>query len=352
MDEIKLTPEEATARLRRGGFVLCMDVPAEREIGCDCVMWQVGAKFQGLKMIPPGIHLLVYEAGHGSRIAEFVAINAGDVIVRRWDPVQEDIAPNSGFPEDQVERLVHGVRNNDFDGSMGPYPVNMEKLWARSAGFITLENLTRAGVPPGTRILPGDPDEDERQKKEGAIAPYFADQGRVARFTPLWPGAPAEATGSQRRRVDGMSAAEVTAFNMDSSARLLAVIEQHCGGNWQLLIGEFQLAFALFSMVSSMAAFQQWRDVLQLFCMCDEALATHPHMFHAFMETLRVHMEHIPEDFFADELAAENFLRPLLARHLANIRAAAGPAASRGKQAAGTAANEPSLPNLARKATQ
>ena len=40
MDDIKLTPEEATARLRRGGFVLCMDVPAEREIGCDCVMWQ------------------------------------------------------------------------------------------------------------------------------------------------------------------------------------------------------------------------------------------------------------------------------------------------------------------------
>ena len=40
MDDIKLTPEEATARLRRGGFVLCMDIPAEREIGCDCVMWQ------------------------------------------------------------------------------------------------------------------------------------------------------------------------------------------------------------------------------------------------------------------------------------------------------------------------
>ena len=72
----------------------------------------MGAKFQGLKMIPPGIHLLVYEAGHASRIAEFVAINAGDVIVRRWDPVQEDIAPNSGFPvrfhfQDNTLHLYH-----------------------------------------------------------------------------------------------------------------------------------------------------------------------------------------------------------------------------------------------------
>jgi hypothetical protein len=72
--------------------------------------------------------------------------------------------------EDQLERLVMGVRNNDFDGSMGAYPVSMEKLWARIGGFITLDTLTRAGIPPGVRILPGDPDEEGSQSngKEGA----------------------------------------------------------------------------------------------------------------------------------------------------------------------------------------
>jgi 3,4-dihydroxy-2-butanone 4-phosphate synthase len=52
MDAIKLTPEEAVARLRRGGFVLCMDLPETREFGCDIMMWQ---GMMTLSMLPEAL---------------------------------------------------------------------------------------------------------------------------------------------------------------------------------------------------------------------------------------------------------------------------------------------------------
>jgi hypothetical protein len=50
---------------------------------------------------------------------------------------------------------------------------------------------------------------------------------------------------------------QVTAFNLDASARLETVLAQSCNGDWTLLLGEFQLAFVLFCGVHSMAAFNQ-----------------------------------------------------------------------------------------------
>lgn len=48
-------------------------------------------------MIPPGLHLLMVGTGHQSRVAEFLDVQQGDVVVRRWDPVLEDLAPGSGM---------------------------------------------------------------------------------------------------------------------------------------------------------------------------------------------------------------------------------------------------------------
>jgi len=57
--------EEAVRRVKSGACVLVLDFPAETDFGIDVRSWTVGPKFKGLKMVPPGIHLLYWDAGHG-----------------------------------------------------------------------------------------------------------------------------------------------------------------------------------------------------------------------------------------------------------------------------------------------
>lgn len=53
--------QELAKRLFEEGAVLVLlDVPERTEFGIDYNCWSVGPKFKGLKMIPPGLHLVYY----------------------------------------------------------------------------------------------------------------------------------------------------------------------------------------------------------------------------------------------------------------------------------------------------
>jgi hypothetical protein len=236
----------------------------------------------------------------------------------------------------QVERYTAAVLNHELDSNLGIYPAALQPKWAALTDLVTDAVLQRCGVACGTRIVAGDPDAVLDHARSAATAtattssssataappqpvvPHFEGLARVATFTPLWPDR--GAVGRARRRVTGMSPAEVTAFNLDASARLQTVLATGCGGDWQLLIGEFQLAFVLFTSVHSMVAFNQWRDVILLCGSCDDAVASNAPLFSRLLRTLRAHLEHVPREFFEDEVAVDNFLQPLLARLLSNIR--------------------------------
>ena len=51
-----LSPSECTALLERSGSLLCLDVPPGTQFGVDYSNWTVGARFMGVKLIPPGVH--------------------------------------------------------------------------------------------------------------------------------------------------------------------------------------------------------------------------------------------------------------------------------------------------------
>ena len=65
----------------------------------------VGPRFQGVKMIPPGVHFLSYQAaGRDGRttpaVSTFLDLAPGSVVVRRWDPAEEGLQPLAD--EDEV----------------------------------------------------------------------------------------------------------------------------------------------------------------------------------------------------------------------------------------------------------
>ena len=52
--------EVARQLFAEGAVLVLLDVPEGTEFGIDYNSWQVGPKFKGIKMIPPGFHFIFY----------------------------------------------------------------------------------------------------------------------------------------------------------------------------------------------------------------------------------------------------------------------------------------------------
>ena len=61
-------------------------------------VYMVGPKFTGVKMIPPGVHFFSYQylpsSGHSPpAVSMFRHLSPKQVVVQRWDPALEGLAP-------------------------------------------------------------------------------------------------------------------------------------------------------------------------------------------------------------------------------------------------------------------
>jgi A1 cistron-splicing factor AAR2 len=60
LEHENLSPEEALRRLDDTASLVCLGVPKGTEFGIDLRSWVVGEHFQGLKLIPPGLHYVYW----------------------------------------------------------------------------------------------------------------------------------------------------------------------------------------------------------------------------------------------------------------------------------------------------
>jgi len=59
---ISMATDQDVARqlFAEGAALVLLDVPERTEFGIDYNCWNVGPKFKGVKMIPPGFHFVFY----------------------------------------------------------------------------------------------------------------------------------------------------------------------------------------------------------------------------------------------------------------------------------------------------
>lgn len=96
-EDIDFIPQDVARKLFEDGAVLIISgIPVGTEFGVDLTSYNVGEKFRGIKMIPPGPHF-VHTSAQGPygdtalRVGFIHHFKRQEIIVREWDDDNEEL---------------------------------------------------------------------------------------------------------------------------------------------------------------------------------------------------------------------------------------------------------------------
>ena len=311
-----------------GGTVLILDGPPPgSEVGVDYKAWQIGERFKGVYGIPPGVHMVYYSCsdvkrgvGLSSRTCFFLQLEPGDVQVFRWDTSTELLQPV--VDEDDAQRYSNMVRGGAFSDGLGPYDTTELEKWTRLSHHISPTVLDR--LEPVHKCI-------------HSTAKWYDSKGEAPTTIPTVFYTPMP----DRRKRKGKTKAvptprEITAYALDRSQALVALIRDQFAGDMFLFLGEMQFSFLCFLLGQSLEAFDQWKAMVALVCTAEslllgtwcsggnpgDAAKTEPAALTSFtasiMPVLLGQLKEMPRDFFHADLTKGNFLRDSL-RNLFSI---------------------------------
>lgn len=109
----QMDPEVAKRLHAEGATLIVLDVPEGTEFGIDYFSWNVGPRFKGVKMIPPGLHFIYYSAVNragqtASRTGLFLYTSRRDIVVLKWSTATEDLVEKA-TNEEEIDRYRQGI---------------------------------------------------------------------------------------------------------------------------------------------------------------------------------------------------------------------------------------------------
>jgi len=339
-ENTNLDPETAKRLFEVGAHLILLNVPVNTEIGVDMNSWNTGPNFKGIKMIPPGVHFIYWssvskEGQVAPRSGFFHEFNSKEVMIKKYNPISESF--DEVIDQEEINRFKVNLKN--LDSNLGAYPYDSWKKWVSLTNKISSITIKRLEPPSGiiqsvTELIPEtfktnrESIKDEEMISESSNQRNVTEEGREneklpkmkckassqIHFTPIPAKYPINSTP-----------AEVTKHSMDSSYQLnqyLEVFQRLYGdvvsnsmsdrNQVDEILGELQFSFICFLVAQNYDAFEQWKQLLKMFCTCDEALANHTHLYMTLISDLHFQIREVPEDFFVDIVSSNNFLVALL----------------------------------------
>ncbi|KAE9614883.1 putative A1 cistron-splicing factor, AAR2 [Lupinus albus] len=285
--------ETALKLVRHGVTLLFLDVPPYTLLGVDTQVFNPGPIFKGIKMIPPGPHIVYYRSssregnGFSPIIGFFIDAGPSEVIVRKWDYQEERLVKIS---EEEEERYTLAVKNLEFDRQLGPYNLANYGEWKRLSNFITKSSIKRLEPIGGEISVVCENDVVRNTPKtsmEEALDKQLNIDNSATSFRKYQTKGCYYTTIPRLGKCKGVSVQELTSLNLDKTQLLETLLAKDYGGSENLLLGELQFSFVAFLMVQSLQAFFQWKSLVSLLFGCTEApLHTRTQLFTKFIKVI------------------------------------------------------------------
>ncbi|KAG8446199.1 hypothetical protein GDO86_013884 [Hymenochirus boettgeri] len=324
---VEMDPELARQLFFEGATLVILGVPEGSEFGIDYNSWQVGPKFKGVKMVPPGVHFIHYSVvGKGGGLGEtsprssmFLHLEQRDIRLLNWDPQEELMF---AAPPEEAEKLRENLPS--LDPFLGPYPYQSMRRWVSLSNHIKKDSVMRLQPVCGTifsfpEVIPIEAmthTEDRAQHnlpryddvcqsyKEGiARLPKMKQkEGTEIRFSCI----------PSKMYPDNATPAEVTQHSMDLSYALGQLLEKNYPGNPLELLPELQFSFVCFLLGNVYEGFEQWKNLVNLLCRAESFSLQHPDLYIEVISVLYHQLAQVPTDFFIDIVSQDNFLTSTL----------------------------------------
>lgn len=338
--------------VKEGGTFVLKNVPKGSEFGIDMVSFNVGEKFKGLKMIPPGLHFINYSAV--STYDNSVAPKSGffhffkpkEMLVKSWDVQEEDVSQEV-TSEEETQRFRDNLMG-DLDQFLAPYDYQVYQRWKSLTDYISPEVVKKLN-PKSGRInsaphLISRPFQSSSRNQSDTVSSSKNQSDTVSscrnqsdtvssttrtRDEKMNSKLPQmdedERSAINFTRLEGLkshpansSAAEITRHSMDRSYQLEQLMNQW-DGNLDNILGEIQFSFVCFLVGQVFEAFEHLKSLLKIVCSSDSFTARHPSFFMNFIRVLHFQLKEVPLDFFVDIVDNDNFLVSILKTLFYNI---------------------------------
>ena len=295
-----MQPLEVEQRARQFSTLVALDVPAGTSFGVDCMVWLTGEKFSGVKMIPPGFHLVTSavsdaHGGTSPRSGFFLWLGLQEVVVRKFHAVDECFAGEHAVTYEEHRHWEHGVRSLLMDDQLAAYASDKWLMWRHLTNCI-----------------------------DSKFAAKICD-GQVRFFAGGHEGGSAQLPLSQIPRFmssPSIDPRSVTAQCLDPSPVLQHMIQSHGAAT---ALAELQLAFVLFIFCEDLDGLEHWKRLVHLICRSEAFLVGNQEFLFNFMGVFKRQLQNIPSDFFQDVISCENFLRPSLRALVSAIDSSSAP---------------------------
>ncbi|XP_007237712.1 protein AAR2 homolog isoform X2 [Astyanax mexicanus] len=325
-----MDPEVALGLFEEGATLVLLGVPEGTELGIDYKSWQVGPRFRGVKMIPPGMHFLHYSSVSsessggevGPRKGLFLFLKPRELLLAHWDKQEEDLDfSDSENPED-VARVKAGLR--ELDSYLGAYPYDTLRKWVSLTDKLSQEVAVAlqplsgrvcafSDVVPELQLkltkdraeqnLPRNDTQCQTMKEGLDRLPRMKQrEGTELRFSQI----------PKQTYPPGATPAQITQCSMDLSYALNCLLEDHHKDQPLNVLGELQFAFVCFLVGNVYEAFEHWKQLLALLCKSEEAMKERKDLYLGLISVLYHQLGEIPPDFFVDIVSQNNFLTSTL----------------------------------------
>eukprot|EP00877_Chromochloris_zofingiensis_P000739 jgi/Chrzof1/10666/Cz05g07160.t1 len=182
---VTLDADSARQLASNGAAVLLLGIPQGTLIGVDQQVFAAGPKFAGIKMLPPGVHLISYQAAgtpgqFAPAVSTFKYLNPKEVVVRMWDQGLEGLVELQD--EEEVARYEAGVQRFDFDAGLAPYDLSRYSQWCNLSCYITKELIdTLSPVGGEISIMAEAAGDDNDDDPKSAAEVRLAEQLKAGR---------------------------------------------------------------------------------------------------------------------------------------------------------------------------
>lgn len=327
----EIDPEQAKLLyLNHCAILILEDLPIGSEFGFDLVSYQVGEKFKGVKLIPPGIHFIYASAldrrnnRHGPRSGFYHVFNSKSILIKRWSSADEDFDDSYNPSYEETERYRTNLL--DLDRFLAPYRFSSWASYSRLVHKLTPEFLIQV-MPECNRIrsIPYLVDEGDSSKgndswAQGDISARILRSEKnllpnlrphpntVIKFTEIKPN---------NEKLSKVTAPEmITQYNFNTTQILEMKFPGKLGR--QRLLSELQFAFVTFLLCHLFECFEKWKELIRIVCLADIE-GNDRGFVKEFLSIVEHQFGHVPQDLFDDIVDSNNLVRCMLDTLFQNI---------------------------------